>query len=102
MLKHFTVRHYQRDDEDAAIELWRRTWQGDVPTDACVRVGTVAIDIPEVEGTLTLDLELIGPGPGASAPGWASNRYATRIAVGGHDHHAPEPATGHRAPPVRL
>jgi putative acetyltransferase len=23
----FTVRHYARDDEDAAIELWRRTWQ---------------------------------------------------------------------------
>jgi len=85
-----------------AQRIWRRTWQGDVPTDACVRVGTVAIDIPEVEGTLTLDLELIGPGPGASAPGWASNRYATRIAVGAHDHHAPEPATGHRAPPVRL
>jgi putative acetyltransferase len=27
MLKHFTVRAYERSDEDAAIELWRRTWQ---------------------------------------------------------------------------
>ena len=31
MLKHFTVRYYQRDDEDAAIDLWRRTWQAAYP-----------------------------------------------------------------------
>ncbi len=31
MLKHFTVRHYEREDEDAAIELWRRTWQAAYP-----------------------------------------------------------------------
>jgi len=27
MLRHFTIRAYERDDEDPAIELWQRTWQ---------------------------------------------------------------------------
>jgi beta-mannosidase len=33
---------------------WR--WQGDVPADACQRVGTVQIVVPEASGDLTLDL----------------------------------------------
>lgn len=27
MRNHFSVRAYERNDEDTAIELWRRTWQ---------------------------------------------------------------------------
>jgi beta-mannosidase len=33
---------------------WR--WSGDVPADACVRVGEIRIPVPEAEGALTLEL----------------------------------------------
>ena len=39
----------------------RRTgvaWEGDVPADSCVRVGTVETTVPPVPGELALDLEL--------------------------------------------
>ena len=38
---------------------WR--WAGDVPPDACQRVGTISIVVPEATGELVLDLELSGP-----------------------------------------
>src|SRR5829696_1230537 len=39
---------------------WR--WSGDVPADACVRVGTMQLVVPGVIGWITLDLELRLPG----------------------------------------
>jgi hypothetical protein len=35
---------------------WR--WAGDVGPDACVRVGTLQVVVPDVEGDLVLDLAL--------------------------------------------
>ena len=35
---------------------WR--WAGDVPSDSCVRVGTLQTVVPEADGPLRLDLEL--------------------------------------------
>jgi hypothetical protein len=39
--------------------LWR--WTGDVPADACVRVGTLQFVVPETEGALSLALVLHHP-----------------------------------------
>ncbi len=36
---------------------WR--WQGDVPADECVRIGTVSAMVPDAPGALDLDLELV-------------------------------------------
>ncbi|MGI8758270.1 MAG: hypothetical protein ACR2K0_03090, partial [Acidimicrobiales bacterium] len=36
---------------------WR--WQGDIPADDCVRVGTVPIVVPDAAGPLTLELRLV-------------------------------------------
>ena len=50
---------------------WR--WQGDVPPDDCVRVGTVQAVVPKALGPLTLDLTLTHPRAAAT------NRYVARI-----------------------
>ncbi|MGH9276130.1 MAG: glycoside hydrolase family 2 protein [Acidimicrobiales bacterium] len=50
---------------------WR--WQGDVPVDACQRVGTVQVVVPDVVGDLTLDLSCRYDG------GTADNRYVSTI-----------------------
>jgi beta-mannosidase len=39
-------------------ETWR--WEGDVPADACVRIGTLQFVVPDGAGRLRLDLELVG------------------------------------------
>ncbi len=36
---------------------WR--WQGDVPADDCVRVGTVSAMVPDAPGAIDLDLDLV-------------------------------------------
>jgi beta-mannosidase len=51
---------------------WR--WQGDIPADECVRVGTVQAVVPEVLGPLALDLTLEHP------RAKATNRYACVVA----------------------
>ena len=51
---------------------WR--WSGDIPADACVRVGTLQAVAPEAEGTLALDLELRPP-----AGEVVTNRYEATI-----------------------
>jgi beta-mannosidase len=53
---------------------WR--WQGDVPADDCVRVGTIQFVVPDAaDGSeLVLALETTGP-----AVARATNRYTTRI-----------------------
>jgi hypothetical protein len=33
---------------------WR--WAGAVPADACVRIGTILLEVPDAPGPLTLDL----------------------------------------------
>lgn len=38
------------------VHVWR--WRGDVPPDACVRVGTLRAVVPPVPGAMELDLEL--------------------------------------------
>ncbi|HVF32814.1 MAG TPA: hypothetical protein VM933_07245 [Acidimicrobiales bacterium] len=52
----------------------RRAWTGDVPADACVRIGTLSFVVPDAPGPLTLDLACEGPGV------TASNRYESSIA----------------------
>jgi beta-mannosidase len=57
------LRH-ELDDVDAAATLrwsggehrWR--WRGEVPPDACVRIGTIQLVVPDAPGELILDLEL--------------------------------------------
>ena len=51
----------------------RRAWTGDVPADACVRIGTVPFVVPDAPGPLTLDLALSGPAVEAT------NRYESEI-----------------------
>ena len=51
-----TARLGWRDGE----HRWR--WQGDIPADDCVRVGTVQAIAPDAPGSLTLDLELTAHG----------------------------------------
>jgi beta-mannosidase len=55
---------------DGGEHAWR--FGGDVPTDACVRVGTLQAVVPDASGALTLTLELSGPTT-------ATNRYTTEI-----------------------
>jgi beta-mannosidase len=45
--------------EQEVRHVW--TWQGDIPADACVRVGTVVFEVPETDQPLELDLTLDGP-----------------------------------------
>jgi beta-mannosidase len=52
----------------------RRAWTGDVPADACVRIGTLGFVVPDAPGALTLDLA--GAGPGIDI----ANRYHSEIA----------------------
>jgi beta-mannosidase len=52
----------------------RRAWTGDVPADACVRIGTLSFVVPDAPGALTLDLTCEGPGV------HATNRYESAIA----------------------
>jgi beta-mannosidase len=55
---------------DGGEHAWR--FGGDVPPDACERIGTLQIVVPDAIGELVLDLELSGTVS-------ASNRYATTI-----------------------
>jgi beta-mannosidase len=50
---------------------WR--WEGEIPSDSCVRVGTIQLVVPDVAGPLVLDLDLVGDDAAAS------NRYESRI-----------------------
>jgi beta-mannosidase len=50
---------------------WR--WEGEVPSDSCVRVGTVQLVVPDAPGALVLDLDLVG------ADTAVSNRYESLI-----------------------
>jgi beta-mannosidase len=45
--------------EPGGQHRWR--WRGDVPADACVRVGTIQLVVPAEPGPLALDLELLLP-----------------------------------------
>jgi beta-mannosidase len=57
---------------------WR--WRGEVPADACARIGTISFVVPDTSGHLVLDLELRGD---AHTPGGvATNRYDTLIVPG--------------------
>jgi len=49
------------------------SWQGDVPPDACVRVGTIQFVVPDAAGGLWLDLTLEHPDAAAT------NRYTTAV-----------------------
>jgi len=51
-----------------------RAWTGDVPADACVRIGTLQFVVPDAPGPLTLDLSVEGSGVKAS------NHYECLIA----------------------
>jgi beta-mannosidase len=62
-----TARLGWRDGE----HRWR--WRGDIPADACVRVGTIQAQAPEAPGPLTVELELSTDGVKAA------NSYASSI-----------------------
>ena len=55
---------------DGGERAW--TFGGDVPADACVRVGHIATEVPDIVGALWLNLELDGPVH-------ATNAYATEV-----------------------
>ena len=59
---------------DGGEHAWR--FGGDVPPDACERIGTLQVVVPDAAGDLVLDLALSGPVT-------ASNRYVTNIVVDG-------------------
>ena len=59
---------------DGGDRVWR--WRGGVPTDGCVRIGTVRADVPPVPGELRLELLLYGPVR-------AANVYRSEIVRGG-------------------
>lgn len=60
------------------------SWQGDLPPDSCVRVGTVDLEVPDIDEPLVLDLELHGRAAGAEVH--ATNRYGTWVRGGDHEH----------------
>ncbi len=49
------------------------SWQGDIPADDCVFVGTIGFDVPVTDDALVIDLELTGDGLAATA------RYGTWV-----------------------
>ena len=51
-------------------QQWR--WEGEVPEDECVRVGTVQAVVPDAPGPLTLSLALVGEAA-------VANRYDSQI-----------------------
>jgi beta-mannosidase len=62
----------------AAVLRWEGgsaswSWEGDVPTDSCERVGMVRAVVPDAPGPLVLDLDLDGPDVKAA------NRYESLI-----------------------
>lgn len=57
--------------QESERETWR--WVGDVPADACVRVGTVQVVVPDAAGPLRVDLTLV------AGDDVATNRYEARI-----------------------
>jgi len=72
----------RRGPIEGAVVAARLTWPsgahgwrfgGDVPADACVRVGTLSIVVPDSPGTMTLDLDLV------AGEVVASNRYELEI-----------------------
>jgi len=52
-------------------QVW--AWDGEIPADSCVRVGTVQAMAPEAPGPLTLELTLAGPDLKCT------NRYESRV-----------------------
>ncbi|MDQ1375034.1 MAG: beta-mannosidase, partial [Actinomycetota bacterium] len=51
----------------------RWNWEGDIPADACVRIGTIQAVAPEASGLMTFDLELSADGVKAA------NSYVSSI-----------------------
>ncbi len=49
------------------------SWEGDIPADECVRVGTLVIEVPDTTDDLLIDVELAGDGPSYAA------RYGTHV-----------------------
>jgi beta-mannosidase len=71
------------------------TWEGHVPADAVVRVGTLAVVVPDAPGELAVELALAGPGtvaanrdtapiapPERRPPGAPGGRRASRLRAG--------------------
>jgi beta-mannosidase len=62
-------------------ERWHAwAWQGDLPADSCVRVGTIDVEVPDIDEPLVIDLELEGDGL------HVTNRYGTWVRGGDHEH----------------
>jgi beta-mannosidase len=63
-------------------EEW--SWQGEIPADTCVRVGTVATTVPHEAEAVVLRLELSGDAPGFDGPVVRLDR--TSVVRGAHQH----------------
>ena len=62
------------------------SWQGDLPPDSCVRVGTIDIEVPDIDEPLIIDVALDGTGDGDGDGVHATNRYGTWVRGGDHEH----------------
>jgi len=56
------------------------SWQGDLPADSCVRIGSIEFDVPDTDEPMIIDLHLSGAGVDVS------NRYGTWVVGGEHTH----------------
>lgn len=56
------------------------TWQGDLPADGCVRVGSIEVEVPDIDDAIVIDLDLDGDGVSVR------NRYGTWVVGGEHEH----------------
>ncbi len=53
----------------------RQAWEGDVPADACVRVGAITTTVPNIAGPITVELMATGEGLDIT------NQYVSRVLV---------------------
>jgi len=78
---------YGTDEETPDV---RRTWtfEGDLPADSCVYVGTVEVDVPDITEPLVFDLTLTGTAPSGHADEGVAvtSRYGTWVIGGEHQH----------------
>jgi beta-mannosidase len=53
----------------------RQGWDGEVPADSCVRVGTISVPVPAVAGPVSIELHAMGNGRDAT------NQYVAEVLV---------------------
>jgi len=51
---------WKEDGREEVRQVW--SWQGDIPADDCVRVGSLVFEVPDTDEPIVVDLELDGDG----------------------------------------